>query len=83
MQSSRKFATMFLRVLLRAHVSGFNKWGTQLLVTQLADTSMLVATEALSVLSEATEDEVCSLPELAFILPLLFVVKFDSNALCY
>ena len=51
-----------MRVLLRAHVSGFSKWGIQLLVSQLTDPSTVIATEALSVLSEATEDEVLLFP---------------------
>ena len=47
-----------MRVLLRAKVPYINNWGLELLVMQLYDQSKLVAMEALSVISEACENEV-------------------------
>lgn len=50
---SRLYATQFLRVLLRANVSGFSDWGTQLLVVQLYDNCQSIALAALDILDEA------------------------------
>ena len=47
-----------MRVLLRAQVAFFSSWGIEMLVMQLYDQSKAVAMEALSVISEACEDEV-------------------------
>ncbi len=47
-----------MRVLLRARAPFFSSWGVEMLVMQLYDQSRQVAMEALSVLSEACEEEV-------------------------
>jgi len=57
-QTARLYTTGLMRVLLRAGVTGFSTWGIEALVAQLYDSSMLVAMEALSILSEACEDYV-------------------------
>ncbi|XP_066298986.1 rapamycin-insensitive companion of mTOR-like [Branchiostoma lanceolatum] len=56
-ESSRLYATSFLRVLLRARVPFFNQWGVEFLVTQLYDKSKVVAMEAIDILDEACEEE--------------------------
>ncbi|XP_076812453.1 rapamycin-insensitive companion of mTOR-like isoform X2 [Clavelina lepadiformis] len=53
---SRLYATGFLRVLLRSNCPGFQRWGTELLTTQLFDKSNDVAAEALDILHEACDD---------------------------
>lgn len=58
LQSARLYAVQWLHVLLRAHVPFFSSWGLELLNAQLYDQSKAVALEALSVLSEACEEEV-------------------------
>eukprot|EP00004_Rigifila_ramosa_P013527 TRINITY_DN3004_c0_g1_i1.p1 TRINITY_DN3004_c0_g1~~TRINITY_DN3004_c0_g1_i1.p1 ORF type:complete len:1085 (-),score=258.97 TRINITY_DN3004_c0_g1_i1:103-3207(-) len=55
----RFHATAHMRVLLRAAVSDFSKWGIDLLVTQLYDPDPDVANVALSVLDEAVDDLEC------------------------
>jgi rapamycin-insensitive companion of mTOR len=57
-QSARLYAVRWLHVLLRVHVPFFSSWGLELLSNQLYDQSTNVALEALSVLSEACEEEV-------------------------
>ena len=57
-QSARLYTANFMRVLLRARVAFFSSWGIEMLVMQLYDQSKAVAMEALSVISEACEDEV-------------------------
>ena len=52
------YTANFMRVLLRARVAFFSSWGIEMLVMQLYDQSKAVAMEALSVISEACEDEV-------------------------
>ena len=47
-----------MRALLRARVPFMSNWGMEMLVMQLYDQSKAVAMEALSVISEACEDEV-------------------------
>ncbi len=47
-----------MRVLLRAGIPFLSSWGIEMLVMQLYDQSKPVAMEALSVLSEACEEEV-------------------------
>jgi rapamycin-insensitive companion of mTOR len=47
-----------MRVLLRAKVPYISNWGLEMLVMQLYDQSKVVAMEALSVISEACENEV-------------------------
>ena len=47
-----------MRVLLRARMPFLTSWGMEMLVNQLYDQSKPVAMEALSVISEACEEEV-------------------------
>lgn len=57
-ESLRLYATQMMTVLLRAKVTDFHKWGIEMLVTQLQDTSKSVCLAAVSVLMEAAEEEV-------------------------
>ena len=57
-ESARLYTASFMRVLLRARVRFLANWGMEMLVMQLYDQSKAVAMEALSVLSEACEEEV-------------------------
>ncbi|GLH11487.1 Rapamycin-insensitive companion of mTOR [Gryllus bimaculatus] len=56
---SRLYATQHMLVLLRAQLPDFHKWGIELLVMQLYDSSRRVSSVALNVLSEAVEDKAC------------------------
>lgn len=58
LQSARLYTASFMRILLRARVPLLSSWGMEMLVLQLYDQSKAVAMEALSVISEACEDEV-------------------------
>lgn len=53
--SSRLYATNFLRVLLRLRLRDFGKWALELLVTQLADINEQVNSAAIDILHEACE----------------------------
>ncbi len=57
-QSARLYTASFMRVLLRSGIPFLSSWGIEMLVMQLYDQSKPVAMEALSVLSEACEEEV-------------------------
>ncbi|KNC51424.1 pianissimo A [Thecamonas trahens ATCC 50062] len=52
----RYIATRHMRVLLRAGVSDFPNWGTDLLVTQLNDSDKDISATALKILVESCED---------------------------
>ena len=58
LQNARLYTVNFMRVLLRAKVPYISNWGLEMLVMQLYDQSKSVAMEALSVISEACENEV-------------------------
>ncbi|XP_046984569.1 rapamycin-insensitive companion of mTOR isoform X2 [Schistocerca americana] len=57
-ESLRLYATQMMTVFLRAKVTDFHKWGVEMLVAQLQDTSRSVCLAAVSVLMEAAEEEV-------------------------
>ena len=57
-EAARLYTASFMRVLLRARVPFLSNWGMEMLVMQLYDQSKPVAMEALSVISEACEEEV-------------------------
>ncbi len=59
-ENARLYTASFMRVLMRAKVPFLSNWGMEMLVTQLYDQSKSVAMEALSVISEACEEEVCT-----------------------
>ncbi|KAF4524471.1 hypothetical protein B566_EDAN013086, partial [Ephemera danica] len=54
-EASRLYATRFLLVLARAHVTDFAKWGIELLVMQLYDPSPAVSLAASDILDEACD----------------------------
>lgn len=54
---ARHYATKFLRVLVRAKLPGFSKWGIELLVNQLDDKNRAIALSALDILEEAIHDK--------------------------
>ncbi|ODM99839.1 Rapamycin-insensitive companion of mTOR [Orchesella cincta] len=54
---ARHYATKFLRVLVRAKLPGFSKWGIELLVNQLNDKNRAIALSALDILEEAIHDK--------------------------
>ncbi|CAM9238832.1 unnamed protein product, partial [Lampetra fluviatilis] len=56
-ESTRVYATLHLRVLLRIGVDFFTNWGVELLLTQLHDPSPSVAHHALTILHEACDDK--------------------------
>jgi rapamycin-insensitive companion of mTOR len=55
---SRLFTTQFLRVLVRDKLSGFSKWGMELLVNQLGDKNRSISLTAMDILEEAIHDKV-------------------------
>ena len=57
-QSARLYTASMLRILLRARIPLLENWAMEMLVNQLYDQSVAVAMEALSVISEACEEEV-------------------------
>lgn len=59
-EAARLYTAGLMRVLLRAKVPFLANWGMEMLVMQLYDQAKPVAMEALSVISEACEDEVCA-----------------------
>lgn len=56
---SRLYATQHMLVLLRACLPNFDKWGIELLVMQLYDSSQSVSSVALNILLEAVEEKAC------------------------
>ena len=60
-QRAKLYTTSFMRVLLRARVPFLSNWGVEMLVLQLYDPNTHVAKEALSVITEACEDEVITM----------------------
>lgn len=56
-EKASRFCTSFLRIPMRCRLPMFAEWCIPLLVAQMRNQSMAVATEALSVLLEAAEDE--------------------------
>ena len=57
-ESARMYSTQFLRVLVRAKLSDFSKWGIELLVNQLSDKSRAISLAAMDILEEAIHDKV-------------------------
>lgn len=55
--AARLYATSYMRVLLRAGMTGFISWGVNLLITQLYDPYQSVANEALEILAEACSSQ--------------------------
>ncbi|XP_066602698.1 uncharacterized protein [Prorops nasuta] len=55
-ESTRLYATKFLRLILRAKMSDAYKWAMILLLERLSDSSKMVALTALEVLHEACEE---------------------------
>ena len=58
MQNSRLYCVRLMRVLMRAGVAQFHHWGAELLCKHLQDSDSTVQQETLSVLIEASENEV-------------------------
>ena len=66
-QETRLYATQHMRVFLRCIMPFFISWGMEMLITQLYDTDLEVANEAVDILDEACEEEVSkSSPLLGF-----------------
>lgn len=55
--AARLYATSYMRVLLRAKMSGYISWGVHLLIAQLYDPYQSVANEALEILAEACSSQ--------------------------
>ena len=59
-ESSRLYATQYLRVLLRARVANFSHWAIDFLIIQLFDRCSAVSLTAMDILDEAcAHDEIC------------------------
>ena len=52
-ESFRLYSIKFLKILMRIQVNNFHEWGMDLLIEQLADTSIKIVNEAVQVLCEA------------------------------
>ena len=57
-EAKRLYCVHFLRLLARAHCPGFARWGVEMLVSQLYDSSERVSTAALQVVEEVCDYEV-------------------------
>eukprot|EP00118_Oscarella_pearsei_P009167 m.51278 g.51278 ORF g.51278 m.51278 type:complete len:419 (+) comp34124_c0_seq13:1805-3061(+) len=51
----RKYATSYMRVLLRAQLPAFKDWGIELIITQLYDPDESICNDALDILDEACD----------------------------
>ncbi|CAG7716760.1 unnamed protein product [Allacma fusca] len=56
-ESARMYATQFLRVLMRAKLPDFSKWGIEILVNQLVDRNKAISLTSLDILEEAIHDK--------------------------
>ncbi|XP_043216841.1 rapamycin-insensitive companion of mTOR-like [Amphibalanus amphitrite] len=56
-ETKRLYCVQLLRLLARAHCPGFARWGVEMLVSQLYDTSERVSTAALQVVEEVCDYE--------------------------
>ncbi|KAF7494820.1 Rapamycin-insensitive companion of mTOR [Sarcoptes scabiei] len=87
-ESSRIYATKFMRVLLRLGVPDFSKWGVEFLITQLYDQSSAISHESLHILDEACSENNVYLEKILLHRPallnlgdrgILFFARFASH----
>ena len=57
-EAKRLYCVQLLRLLARAHCSGFARWGVEMLVSQLYDPSERVSAAALQIVEEVCDYEV-------------------------
>lgn len=87
-ESSRLYATQYMRVLLRAFAPNFSHWPIEYLVGQLYDPCPAVASTALDILDEACSDDDANLEKVISLRPALlhlgdvaivFISRFVSH----
>ena len=79
-EKASQFCTSFLRIPMRCRLPMFAEWCIPLLVVQMRNQSMAVATEALSVLLEAAEDEVVMLVTMMMVMVMMMMmITFISS----